>query len=78
MIITVSILKKCVIKVKKNILPNEILDKFSESKNIAKSLQSSFENIVMQIIHRLEKKFLAKSCYGWWVRDEWFGKWKDI
>ena len=54
--------KNHVIKINKNILPNEILDKFSqESKDIAKSLQSSFENIVMQIIHRLEKKVSSQN-----------------
>ncbi len=49
--------KNHVIKLNKKIFPEKKLDKFSqESKDIAKSLQSTFENIVMQIIHRLEKK----------------------
>ncbi len=54
--------KNHVIKIKKNILPNKNLDKFSqESKDIAKSLQNSFENIVMQIIHRLEEKVSSQN-----------------
>ena len=54
--------KSHVIKLSKNILPEKKLDKFSqESKDIAKSLQSSFENTVMQIIHRLEKKVSTKN-----------------
>ena len=54
--------KSHVIKLSKNILPEKKLDKFSqESKDIAKSLQSSFENTVMQIIHRLEKKVSTQN-----------------
>ena len=54
--------KSHVIKLSKNILPEKKLDKFSqESKDIAKSLQTSFENTVMQIIHRLEKKVSTKN-----------------
>ena len=38
------------------------MDKFSqEAKDIAKSLQSCFENTVMQIIHRLEKKVSSQN-----------------
>ncbi len=54
--------KNHVIKLLKNILPEKKLDKFSqESKDIAKSLQSSFENTVIQIIHRLEKKVSTQN-----------------
>ena len=54
--------KSHVIKLSKNILPEKKLDKFSqESKDIAKSLQTSFENTVMQIIHRLEKKVSTQN-----------------
>ena len=54
--------KNHVIKLNKNILPEKKLDKFSqESKDIAKSLQNSFENIVMQIIQRLEKKVSTQN-----------------
>ena len=54
--------KNHIIKLNKNILPEKKLDKFSqESKDIAKSLQSSFENTVMQIIKRLEKKVSSQN-----------------
>ena len=54
--------KNHVIRLSKNILPEKKIDKFSqESKDIAKSLQSSFENTVMQIIHRLEKKVSTQN-----------------
>ena len=54
--------KNHIIKFNKNILPEKPISKFSqESKDIAKSLQSCFENIVMQIIHRLEKKVSSKN-----------------
>ena len=49
--------KNQIIKFNKNIFLNKKVEKFSqESKDIAKSLQVTFEKIVMQIIERLQKK----------------------
>ena len=49
--------KNQIIKFNKNIFLNKKVEKFSqESKDIAKSLQVTFEKIVMQIIDRLQKK----------------------
>lgn len=49
--------KNQTIKFNKKIFPGKKIEKFSqESKDIAKSLQSTFEKIVMKIIKRLEKK----------------------
>ena len=49
--------KNPIIKFNKNIFLNKKVEKFSqESKDIAKSLQVTFEKIVMQIIERLQKK----------------------
>ena len=49
--------KNQVIKFNKDIFLNKKVEKFSqESKDIAKSLQVTFEKIVMQIIDRLQKK----------------------
>ena len=49
--------KNQIIKFNKNIFPDKKVEKFSqESKDIAKSLQVTFEKIVMQIIKRLQKK----------------------
>jgi len=49
--------KNHIIKLNKNILPKKTSDKFSQdSKDIAKSLQKSFENTVIQIINRLQNK----------------------
>tara|TARA_S200000501_G_scaffold378863_1_gene444322 strand:+ start:5749 stop:7458 length:1710 start_codon:yes stop_codon:yes gene_type:complete len=49
--------KNQIIKFNKNIFPDKKVKKFSqESKDIAKSLQVTFEKIVMQIINRLQKK----------------------
>ena len=49
--------KNQIIRFNKNIFLNKKVEKFSqESKDIAKSLQVTFEKIVMQIIDRLQKK----------------------
>jgi len=49
--------KNHIIKFNKDIFLNKKVEKFSqESKDIAKSLQVTFEKIVMQIIDRLQKK----------------------
>ena len=49
--------KNQIIKFNKDIFLNKKVEKFSqESKDIAKSLQVTFEKIVMQIIDRLQKK----------------------
>ncbi len=49
--------KNHIIKLNSNIFQNKTAEKFSQdSKDIAKSLQVSFEKIVMQIISRLQKK----------------------
>jgi len=54
--------KNHVIKFNRNIFPNKSFEKFSqESKDIAKSLQLSFEKIVMKIIKRLENKVRSKN-----------------
>ncbi len=54
--------KKNIIKFNDNIFPNKSVEKFSkESKNIAKSLQVTFEKIVMNIITRLQKKIPTKN-----------------
>lgn len=46
-----------IIKLKKDVFFNKKVEKFSqESKDIAKSLQHTFEKITMQIISRLQKK----------------------
>ncbi len=54
--------KNQIIKFNKNIFTNKKVEKFSqESKDIAKSLQLTFENIVMQIINRLQKKVKSNN-----------------
>ena len=54
--------KNNIINLNKNIRLEKPVNKFSqEAKDIAKSLQSCFENIVMQIIHRLERKVLSEN-----------------
>ena len=46
----------------KNIFPNKSIEKFSQdSKDIAKSLQLSFEKIVMNIIFKLQEKVPTKN-----------------
>ncbi len=54
--------KNHIIKFNNNIFPNKSFEKFSqESKDIAKSLQLSFEKIVMKIIFRLQEKVPSKN-----------------
>ena len=54
--------KNNIIKFNKNIFQNKKVEKFSkDSKDIAKSLQITFEKIVMQIIYRLQKKVPSKN-----------------
>lgn len=54
--------KNHIIKFNNNIFPNKSFEKFSqESKDIAKSLQLSFEKIVMKIIFRLQEKVPTKN-----------------
>ena len=54
--------KNHIIKLKKNIFLKKSENKFSqESKDIAKSLQVSFENVVIKIINRLQKKVPSQN-----------------
>ena len=54
--------KNHVIKLNNNIFSNKSVEKFSkDSKDIAKSLQISFEKIVMKIISRLQEKVPTKN-----------------
>ena len=54
---SVDFKKNHIIKFNNNIFPNKTFKKFSqESKDIAKSLQLSFEKIVMKIIFKLQEK----------------------
>ena len=54
--------KNHIIKFNEDIFPNKSIEKFSQdSKDIAKSLQLSFEKIVMNIIFKLQEKVPTKN-----------------